>query len=205
MQPHPQDPNEYDGYDLFRRAIVERDADAWAESAARYRPLMTAWANHFSASATIGERSDDLVNLALVRAWAALSPDRFAAFPSLAAVLAYLRSCVSAAVIDCVRSQTAQERMVRKLEIGTVTTPEQAVLEKLERADLWRIVNGLTESAQEYTIVVESFIHALPPRRILERHPDLFSGVEAIYRTKRNLLERLQRSHELRGLYQDWY
>jgi len=201
---HLRDLSEHEGYDLFRRAIVDRDADAWAESAARYRPLMTAWANHYRANASLGERSDDLVDQALGRAWAALSPARFAAFPNLAAVLAYLRTCVTAAVIDCARAQTAQERIARRIEAGAVATPEQIVLEQIERADLWRITNSLVETPQERAILVESFIYALPPRRILERHPDLFADVEAIYRAKRNLIERLQRSRELRSLYQEW-
>jgi len=201
---HPRDLNEHEGYDLFRRAIVDRDADAWAESAARYRPLMTAWASHYRASASLGERSDDLVDQALARAWAALSPARFASFPTLAAVLAYLRTCVTAAVIDCVRSQIAQERMVRRIEISVAATPEQIVLNQIERADLWRITNSLVETPQERAILVESFIYALPPRKLLERHPELFADVEAIYRAKRNLIERLQRSRELRGLYREW-
>ncbi len=29
-----------DGYELFRRAVQERDADAWASIAARYRRLL---------------------------------------------------------------------------------------------------------------------------------------------------------------------
>jgi hypothetical protein len=204
MQSQRLDPNELDGYDLFRRAIVDRDADAWAEGVTRYRPLMAAWANRYSARAPIGERCDDLVDLALARAWAALSPARFASFPTLAAVLAYLRSCVAAAVVDCIRAEIAHDRMVRKLEVGAVTTPEQIVLERFERADLWRIISSLVATPQERVIVVESFIYALAPRQILARHPDLFADADSIYRVKRNLVERLQRSHELRGLYQEW-
>jgi len=196
--------NEHEGYDLFRRAIVDRDADAWAESAACCRPLMITWVNHCRASASLGECADDLVAQALARAWAALSPARFASFPNLAAILAYLRTCVTAAVTDSARTQRAQERMVRRIEASTVATPEQIVLEQIERTDLWRITNSLVETPQEHAILVEKFICALPPRKILERHPDLFGDVEAIYRTKRNLIERLQRNRELRGLYQEW-
>jgi hypothetical protein len=36
--------HEDEGYDLFRRAIVLRDDDAWAAIHARYRRLLVAWA-----------------------------------------------------------------------------------------------------------------------------------------------------------------
>ena len=48
----------------------------------------------------VNESYEDLADHALARAWIALSPARFANFPSLGAVLAYLRACVTAAVVD---------------------------------------------------------------------------------------------------------
>jgi hypothetical protein len=45
-----------DGFELFRRAIVERDAQTWAEGAARYRPMLISWATRCSASAMLAER-----------------------------------------------------------------------------------------------------------------------------------------------------
>jgi len=43
----------------------------------------------------------------------------------------------------------------------------------------------------------------LPPREILERHQDCFADVPAIYGAKRNMLNRLGRSRDLRQLYRD--
>src|SRR5262249_33810519 len=105
-----------DGYDLFRRAVVERDADAWATIAERYRRLLISWAVRCPAAQEAGEFSEDLADRALARAWAALSPERFAAFPSLAALLAYLRTCVAAAAIDAARTQGVHERAVHHAE-----------------------------------------------------------------------------------------
>jgi len=80
--------SQQDSYELFRRAIVERDEQAWIDSAARYRPLLAAWASRCSASAALTESYDDLADQAFARAWSALSPERFANFPTLAALLA---------------------------------------------------------------------------------------------------------------------
>src|SRR5262247_3994627 len=88
------------GYELFRRAIVERDEDAWAEITVRYRRLLISWAGQCSAKLEIAEYGDDIADQAIARAWRALAPAQFATFPNLAALLGYLRACVAAVVID---------------------------------------------------------------------------------------------------------
>jgi hypothetical protein len=54
--------------------------DAWGELAARFRPLMIAWANRARATMVIDELSEDLADQAFYRAWAALSPNSSPAF-----------------------------------------------------------------------------------------------------------------------------
>src|SRR5215213_4764190 len=96
-----------DDYELFRRAIVERDADAWAAIAAHYRQLLISWVARCPGAEHLGERYEDLADEAFERAWRALSPEHFEAFPNLAALLAYLHRCVATTVIDAIRAHTA--------------------------------------------------------------------------------------------------
>src|SRR5262245_14251458 len=123
MQAKQHDHAEREGYELFRRAIVERDEDAWAESAARYRRLLLSWARDCSVRMAVNECYEDIADRALARAWMALSPARFANFPNLGAVLAYLRACVTAGVVDIARAELARERMLGRLEVGSVASP----------------------------------------------------------------------------------
>jgi hypothetical protein len=190
MEAHQIDRSE--GYELLRRAIVERDEQAWAESVARYRPLLAAWAARASARARIGERCEDIADQAIARAWAALAPERFAAFPSLGALLAYLRACVTAVVIDGARAQAAHERIAQRLVASAPQSPEQIVLERIGRAELWRLVSSVAETRQERAVLVESLVYDLPPRAILARHPELFADVADVYTVKRRLLRRLR-------------
>jgi DNA-directed RNA polymerase specialized sigma24 family protein len=192
-----------DGYELFRRAIVEQDEDAWAEIHTRYRSLMVAWAHHSSAATQVGEHYDDLADQAFARAWAALSPARFAQFPTLSRLLAYLRTCVMAVAIDCARARGARARMYQKIDLGASMTPEQIVLAEMERSDLWEFVSQLAETEQERVVMIETFVFDLPPRNIVARHRDLFANVTAVYAAKRNLTMRLQRNDELRQMCQD--
>ena len=69
---------EVDDYELFRRAIVERDEDAWAAIHVRYRSLLIFWSRRCSAAFVIGEPHDAIADQALARAWMALSRPPFA-------------------------------------------------------------------------------------------------------------------------------
>ena len=204
MQTERIDQAGIEGYELFRRAIVERDEHAWAEGTARYRAMLISWAGRCSATSATYERCDDLADLAFARAWAALSPERFAQFPNLAALLAYFRSCVTSAVIDCARSEANFERVVQAIGTGSITTPEQVVVERSERDELWRVASAVAQTEQERVVLIETYVYDLPPRAILVRYPGLFADATEVYTTKRNMLDRLKRSPEMRQLYQDW-
>lgn len=194
-----QTPDE--SYELFRRAVVERDADAWTTLAARYRNLLVIWAARCRASQAAQERNEDLADRALARAWAALTPDRFTTFPNTATLLGYLRTCVTATAIDAARAQAAYERLGRPGEQVTVATPEQIALERIGQAELWRLVHELVTSEAERIVLVERFVLDLPPRAIQTRHPEIFADVRAVYAAIRNLCERLRRNPELRRYY----
>jgi DNA-directed RNA polymerase specialized sigma24 family protein len=193
-----------DGYELFRRAIVERDEQAWIESAARYRPMLISWVIRCGASGTISEHCGDIADRALARAWKALIPERFVQIPTLAALLAYLRTCVKSVVIDCARSEAHSARVAAVIEVADVVTPEQLVLDRLQGADLWKVAIGMAQTTQQQVVLIESYGYALSPRVIHERHPDLFANAAEISATKRYLLERLKRSPQIQQFYREW-
>lgn len=186
------------GYELFRRAILARDEDAWIEIGTRYRAMLIAWAGQSSVMGSIDEGCEDVADRALARAWAALTPERFISFPNLAALMGYLRTCVSATAIDMARARTVRERAYQKLDPAVSATPEQVVMDELERNELWRAVLGAIECVRERTVLIESFQLNMPPRTILARHPDLFADVGDVYLAKRHLIGRLQRDPNVR-------
>jgi len=195
---------EIESYELFRRAIVRRDSDAWSEVYTRYRSLLISWAYRSCASEQIGETYDDIADQAWARAWAALTPERFADFPTLARLLGYLRTCVTTTIIDLIRSHAAIERMVQSAPSEIEDGPEHGVLAKLDRTALWCMALRLLKTRAERVILIESFAYCLPPRAIQARHPELFPDVTAVYSIKRNLLERLHGSRELKRLYEEF-
>lgn len=194
---------EEEGYALFRRAIEERDATAWTAVYLRYRPMLVSWALRNDTALQLQEDYGDVADCAFERAWRAMTPERFAQVPNLAAILAYLRTCVAAVLIDAARARTSRERAMQRLTPPDSITPEEAVLNQMQYEELWRVVRGAVESQQEWVVLMEHFVHGLPPRRILMLHPHLFDDVTAVYAAQRNLKARLQRNLELRRLMQD--
>lgn len=195
---------EQEGYELFRRAIIDRDDLAWAEIHTRYRALLISWAYRSSARTQAGEWCDDIADQALARAWAALTPERFSEFSTLSRLLSYLRSCVITTAIDCARAQTSLQRTLPMYLSISSTTPEQIVIDSMDRDELWQTALRLTSNSAERIVLVESFALNLPPRTIHARHPQLFNDVSDVYSAKRNLFARLHRNRDLLRLHNEY-
>lgn len=195
---------EPDSYELFRRAILDRDEEAWATIYERYRSLLMAWAARTTVHAYLHGECAEIADQALARAWAALTPDRFAMFPSLAKLLSYLHACVATTAIDSARAQIVRERLAQRLDASAPATPEETVLAAQDRAAFWRTVSALATTPAERVILVDSFVHGLPPREICARHPKIFATAREVSNVKYRLFARLQRNPEVLRLNEDF-
>ena len=175
----------------------------WTAIAEQYRHLMILWAARCAAMPLSGECAEAIADQALTRAWLALSKGT-ATFPNRAAFLAYLRTCVTHTAIDAARAQTAQARPVHSLPSEASMCPEQLLLEQLDRTELWRTIYTLITTEQERIVLIERYVLDIPPRHILTRHPTLFADVASIYRTVRNLCDRLEHNAQLRQLWEEY-
>ena len=194
---------ETDSYELFRRAILHRDEEAWALIYERYRSLLIAWAARSTVCAYQYTACADIADQALARAWAALTPERFDAFPSLAKLLSYLHACVEATAIDSARAQISRERLAQRLAASAPASPEQTVLAAQDRVAFWRAVSALAATPAERVVLIESFAYGLPPREICARHPQTFGTARKVCNVKHRLLARLQRSPEVQRLSEE--
>ena len=189
-----------DRFDQVRQAP---DDVAWAAIAGQYRRLLIAWALRCPATAASGESAEAIADQALTRAWLARTSKGFAACPNPAALLAYLRMCVTQTAIDAARARATQARTATWLAVHEPRYPEQALLEQLGRTALWRLVNDLIITEQEHVVLVERYVLDLPPRLILARHPTLFADVTAIYSAVRNICCRLRHQRDVRQLWEE--
>jgi hypothetical protein len=198
---------EYDSsfaYELFRRALVECDDAAWGHIFEQYTPLVEHWVRRTGAFTVSGESSDFFVSAAFTRFWKAIPAARFSAFPSLASLLNYLRSCATCVVIDTARAQSYAELLPEECinwndqRLGHV---DEEATELVCREEFWGLVDGLLTSQAERVLIRCSFMLGMKPGDIYASHGELFHGVEEVYTLKRAVLTRLRKSPELRGLY----
>lgn len=198
---------EYDprfAYELFRRALVERDDGAWAQIFEQYTPLVEHWVRRTGAFTVSGETSDYFVGAAFTRFWRAIPAGRFASFPSLASLLNYLRRCATCVVIDAARAHSFADLLPEECinwNDQRLRHADEEATERVSRAEFWRLVDGLLASEAERVIVRCSFLLGMKPGDIYAQWGTLFSGIEEVYTTKRGLLNRLRRSPELQGMY----
>ncbi len=191
-------------YELFRRALVECCEASWEYLFNHYRGLVERWIRRSGAFASTGESSEFFVSSAFARFWQAISPERFASFPTLASLLHYLQLCAACVVIDSVRAQSWAEMVSVESTCGWEqacdTPPDEEVIDRVAREEFWRQINALLAGDTERFVVYHSFVMGRKPGEIYQLRRDLFSSVADVYNVKRNVLGRLSRNQELRRM-----
>ncbi len=193
-----------DGYchEIFRRAICDREEAAWDAIFAQYRGMVLAWVRRHPVSATVREDDAYWVNRTFERFWTAVTPDRFGAFPSMAALLRYLKLCGHSVLLDEVRARGAARTDALDDRVAeSIATPDVAdtAIGYLAGSDLWDAIAAEMQDEAERRAAYLCFVLDLKPREVQERHPELYATVDDVYRIKRNLLDRLRRNPHIRA------
>lgn len=178
-------------YELFRRAIVGRDEHAWAALFTQYveaTPLVRHWIERHPLFAAGGEETAYFANRTFEKMWAALGPDKFARFPDLASLLRYLKLCVNSVITDRVRSARPEEAPLLESDAAPADLP----LDRLQRQELWRLIESRLHDDQERAAFYGRFDAGLKPAAIYAEHSALFADVKDVYRVLQNVLNRLR-------------
>ena len=196
--------------ELFRRAIVSRNDDAWASIYQQYAPLVLTWVTqHQSATPLLGqEGSAPLVNAAFAKFSQALTPAKMSNFDSLAAILKYLKMCVHSVVADEVRSRQARqyEETLDSIEHEPASDdPADDVVANISAQSLWQVIQEELNGEDERVLLYLAYVHGMKPGEISSQHSKLFPTVDDVYRIKRNVLERLRRNRRLQALFRHHY
>lgn len=193
-------------YELFRRAVFERNEHAWERIYAQYRSLVGSWVTRHTSFHQTGEEVDFFINRAFEKLWSALTPDRFEQFPDLKSLLRYLQMCVHSTIIDFTRSMEGSQVVHfddhpgLEKQAQDVTFDEMAA-KRLDRKGLWDMLLARVKDEQERAVLHDSFVLDLKPRELYARHSKLFASVDEVYRVKENLLARLRRDTEVQAFF----
>jgi hypothetical protein len=189
-------------FEVFERAVALRDDDAWEAIMIQYRGIVLAYVGQHAAPAILREPDDYWVNRAFQRFWTAVGPERFGQFADLAGLLKYLKLCVHSEVMDEMRARKTAS--VTSLDELSETAPapnnaERSALGKLAGEQLWETILRELQDEGEQVVAYLSFARDLKPAEIFQRHPRLYDSVADVYRVKRNVIERLRRSADIRA------
>src|SRR5690606_30851319 len=125
-----------------------------------------------------------------------ITPERFADFPNMAALLRYLHRCAESVVLDSVRSQRFAESLPEEAlleESEHLQQSSEDVDSRLERQEFWRTIMMHLHDEAERVVVLRSFMLGMRPNDIYRERRDLFANVHEVYSIKRNVLVRLRR------------
>ncbi|MCS7173400.1 MAG: sigma-70 family RNA polymerase sigma factor [Armatimonadetes bacterium] len=192
------DQKELEAYQLFRRALVFRDEDAWRTLYARYQALVASWVRRHSAFSHAGEPVEWLVNRAFEKMFLAVDEEKFRRFPDLPSLLRYLQMCTHSAVVDAIRRRE-QAFLVEDPKGNAAADPEAEAVARMGIQELWETLRSVVADERERVVLYESFVHGIPPRELVRRRGDLFASVEEVYNVRRTLLSRLRRHPRLQA------
>ena len=192
-------------FELFRRAIQDRNQRAWDLVHRQYQLLVTGWVQRHPGYPTCGEEVQYLVNRAFEKMWAALAPERFGRLPDLKSALRYLQMCAHSAVVDQARlwgGEAADLPPEESAAMAAQAAPpvDEQALDRAGRRQFWDAISRRLLNDQERQVTIGSFVLALKPSEIVAEYPGSFGSVDEVYRVKANLLERLRRDPELKQL-----
>jgi hypothetical protein len=184
--------------EIFHRAMVKHDAEAWELLQQRFTPTVRAWMrNHPNRDiACRHEPEENFVAHTFTRVWQA-SLRNALEFDTLAAALNYLKLSLQASVIDSLRAYS-RPKEVPLPDPGSDTyySEEPATEDDYSNQELWNAIKSVLPDERERRLAYLLYHCGLKSREIVRYCPDEFSDVQEIYRLTRNIMERLMRNRD---------
>ena len=179
--------------EIFRRALLQRDQQAWELIQQRFSDTVRNWLRRHPKSdiASRFESEENYVAQAFERFWQATAHNQQLEFRSLAAALRYLHMCLNGTILDTLRTYSRPQE-VPLPEPGS--TGEPLVEDSYDSTELWEVIKSMLSSMREVRVAYLLFHCGLKPREIVLHCPQEFSDVQEVYRLRRNIIERLLRN-----------
>jgi len=188
-EPH----NDQECLEVFYRAMVKHDPDAWELLQRLFTPTVREWMCHkpYRDVACRHEPEENYVNDAFARVWQASMCNRLE-FTTLEAALDYLKISLQGALIDKLLAYS-RPREVPLPDPGSDTygVEEPATEDEYGSYELWEIVKSLLPNKRERRLAYLMYVGGLKPREIIHLCANEFSDIQEVYRLHRNIIERL--------------
>jgi len=187
-------------FELFRRAIGQRDEQAWSGLYELYHALVSSWMLR-RAPALVAEDLASLVNEVFAKFFRSIGPEKLKNFPSVGSLLAYLKCCTSSVWADYCRSQLTRQREdpLESLPQESLMLDDFAasVVDHLTAQEIWAVIADAAPAQEERLILMLICTLGWSPAKLQHHYPLMFPSVEDVYRRRRNVIERLRRNKDL--------
>lgn len=175
------------GVELFRRATMQDNQEAWAEVHHCFGGMVRGWlCCHPSRETACRLESEEYyVAQAFERFWQATASYQRVEFSRLSAVLQYLRASLHGAILDTLRAYE------RPKEVSRPVPGEPRVEDSTDSCEVWNTLKTILSNSREQRLAYLLFHCGLGPREIVHVCPHEWSSVQEIYRLRYNIVERL--------------
>ena len=191
-------------FELFRRAIEQRDEVALRSLQLQYGRLVLRWVYDRLPDATDAQ-VEDVADKSFLKFQGTLSrraPDVAAHFDHVGKLLSYLKQCVSSSAIDHLRSEARRAKVERLLAVREQSLAEgrleEAAQDRIDQAILLRrVVDWIGKAVTdplERMVIELTYSQDQSPRLIAAQHPDKFADESAVNRIKERVLKRARRA-----------
>ena len=189
--------------EIFRRAMVEGDSDAWEVLHQRFSSILLGWVRRHPQreAAYRCDNENNYVDRAFRRLWMRTIRNQALEFNSLAGALRFLHTCLNSDIIDTLRAQMRPEEM----PLPEPGFPEEPTADEPDDShERWEILKRFLPNEREQRLAYLLYYCGLKPRQIVQFLPQEFDDVHEIFRLTRNILDRLKRNKDrLRWLLGD--
>jgi IS1 family transposase len=186
-------------YEIFRRAIAEKNSDAWGVIIEQYQSQVARWVVRHPKFKLFSEDVDFFTNRVFEKFWRRnFSAKEFSRFPNVKSLLGYLKTCVASVMTDYWRTQERKKVEYLSDISRSVLQPDGYSVEKeveyrLQRQHFWNQLRNELPDELEYKVIYASYIIGLKPLEIFRHAPDVFGDVKEVYKIKARALSRLGR------------
>lgn len=200
----PNDPSAC--FEMWRRAIVERDNAAWDAVFEQYSRFVRNWLQQIIArTPALRFEEEILLNSVFINFFRAVTPTKFNSFNSVAAIMSYLKMCCATAVADAKRdfqgrmfNVSLDMAMDAAASSGETLSPvdmiadnfdlEQFAVVQAARADFWRRLKERVSDETNQRLIYMRYVDGMKPREIVQAFPDIFPTDKEVYRRLKNIV-----------------
>ncbi len=176
-------------FELLRRALADQSDEAFTYVFRVYERPVTNWVYHHSRFPLTGESAEFFTGAAFRAFHAALQGSKFERFPTLAAVLSYLKTCVHTAIAQYLRDEERGRTTPLDAAGELAETPNLG--QHAEAGELWAHICRLLPEERDRLLARCAFALGLKPREICVVYHNYWSNERdvsvALYRIRRIL------------------